>query len=136
MRPFLPLAIASAPYPAWLPLRGKQQSRALQSVKRSAPREWSVMPVPVGSIYSFSALTWSFTGRQCVGYDHRYGGRTVASSRRPPVVPPHRLLPEKPQVNRLTEYLDPTGFPFAPSVILEPRNFRSPRPRIAACSAA
>ena len=26
---------------------------------------------PVGSIYSFSPLTWSFTRRQCVGYDHR-----------------------------------------------------------------
>ena len=24
-----------------------------------------------GSIYSFSPLTWSFTRRQCVGYDHR-----------------------------------------------------------------
>jgi hypothetical protein len=26
---------------------------------------------PEGSIYSFSPLTWSFTRRQCVGYDHR-----------------------------------------------------------------
>jgi hypothetical protein len=60
---------------------------------------------PVGSIYSFSALIWSFTGRQCVGCD----GRNEVSSRRLPLVPPHRLLLEKPQVNQRTEYLDSTS---------------------------
>jgi transposase len=63
----------------------------------------------VRSIYSFSALIWSFMGRQCVGCDHRCDVTIEVSSRRLPLVPPHRLLLEKPQINQRTEYLDPTG---------------------------
>lgn len=36
--------------------------------------QWRRSPTRVGSIYSFNALIWSFTGRQCVGCHNRCDG--------------------------------------------------------------
>jgi hypothetical protein len=44
-----------------------------------------------------------------VGYDHRWDGRIEVSSSGLPLVRPWRPFPEKPQVNRHIEYLDPTA---------------------------